>query len=341
VEVAITADEERRIEERDWTPDGIGGRIADARLDESSGETRRILKRRADGACIFLDAEERCLVERRLGWDAKPLRCKLFPVVFVEDPDGRLEAVATFECRSIARSFEAGTPLCDRPEATLVAVAPRRRVGAPEVELLPGRRAALVEARALLDDAIAAGAAEEPFADLPWRVSWAVKRALGTWPPPYPFEGPVETPFYQALAVAGEFLAPQAAHHGWKRLEAGIVETRRWMGFRKTASRLEPAAERLLRLAFRTFLREGRAFSGADLVSGIGACLFATLSAAAGAARIAEVLRGGARASATEAGEVASEAAAFLGNEGVRRMLVACREALARIVLDATKASGW
>src|SRR2546430_109905 len=78
------------------------------------------------------------------------------------------------------------------------------------------------EARAALeDDLLAAAAADGPLRDLPWRVAHPLKRALGQVPPPYPFEGPPETPFYEALAVASEFLAPQAAAIGARRFAAG------------------------------------------------------------------------------------------------------------------------
>lgn len=335
--VTVTADEAHAIEEHDWAAEGAGFRagVVIARLDEASGVTRRRL-RQVEGRCVFLDAERRCLVERRQGFEKKPLACRLFPLTFVEDADGRVEAVAGVECRSLWKSFEGGTPLESAREIALAALAPRRAFPPGPLFLAPGAPLAAVDAAALLEDLAAATSAAGPLADFPWRVAHPLKRALaGKIPPPYPFEGPPETPFYEALAVASEFLAPQARAHGFGRLAAGIEALRPWMGFRRAAERLEPAADRFVRATFRIFMRERRPLEFPDFLLGAGAALFAALAVMAGAARQGEVVRRGARGSAEDANEVAAEAARFLAAPGPRPIVVACREALVRAVLDA------
>src|SRR5262245_49374917 len=52
-----------------------------------SGE-RVTFARRPDGACVFLTADTRCGIHRRLGAEAKPQVCREFPYHFVQTPDG-------------------------------------------------------------------------------------------------------------------------------------------------------------------------------------------------------------------------------------------------------------
>lgn len=46
------------------------------------------LEKRADGKCAFLSEENRCVLHEKLGSDAKPAMCRLFPYTFTGTPDG-------------------------------------------------------------------------------------------------------------------------------------------------------------------------------------------------------------------------------------------------------------
>ncbi|HMO24079.1 MAG TPA: hypothetical protein PKC98_24210, partial [Candidatus Melainabacteria bacterium] len=46
------------------------------------------LEKRADGKCAFLTEENRCALHEKLGSDAKPAMCRLFPYTFTGTPDG-------------------------------------------------------------------------------------------------------------------------------------------------------------------------------------------------------------------------------------------------------------
>jgi Fe-S-cluster containining protein len=66
------------------------------------------LRRRADGACVFLTDANRCRIHEELGEQAKPLACRAFPFVF-HPAAGRPVVTATAACPTIARN--AGEPL--------------------------------------------------------------------------------------------------------------------------------------------------------------------------------------------------------------------------------------
>lgn len=70
----------------------------------------RIRKRR-DGACGFLSAEDRCRIHEELGGPAKPLTCRLFPFRFHET-DAATLVTASFACPSVGVNH--GTPLPER-----------------------------------------------------------------------------------------------------------------------------------------------------------------------------------------------------------------------------------
>src|SRR3989442_1079255 len=103
--------EKELIARHDWAREGE--RFADgftvAGVNQWK-EPRDELKKQADGACIFLDADGLCLVQKRLGHEAKPRICRKFPYVFVDAPEGARVAVS-IECVSRWRSLADGAPV--------------------------------------------------------------------------------------------------------------------------------------------------------------------------------------------------------------------------------------
>jgi lysine-N-methylase len=72
---------------------------------------QNLLNRRADGSCVFLGKDNRCLVHERGGADAKPLACRLYP--FILTPAGSHWRVGLrFACPSVADNQ--GRPLQER-----------------------------------------------------------------------------------------------------------------------------------------------------------------------------------------------------------------------------------
>ena len=92
-----------------------------------------------NGACVFLEADNRCGVHRRWGAAAKPSFCRAFPVHLVDDPLGTA-AVARPQCSGLLQGQRTGAPLAAVAEAVaaLATPAPRPRFAPAAVALLPG-----------------------------------------------------------------------------------------------------------------------------------------------------------------------------------------------------------
>lgn len=58
------------------------------------------IRKRDDGACVFLSAENRCRIHEELGAAKKPLTCRLFPFAFHTAADGPV-ITASFNCPTI------------------------------------------------------------------------------------------------------------------------------------------------------------------------------------------------------------------------------------------------
>ncbi len=65
------------------------------------GTTAMRMRKRADGACGFLSADNRCRIHEELGSARKPLTCRLFPFSFHAAADG-IVVGASFHCPTIA-----------------------------------------------------------------------------------------------------------------------------------------------------------------------------------------------------------------------------------------------
>lgn len=116
--------ERQRLEAQNWQTEL--GKEPYVRAGGSS-----VLNKRADGACVFLDAENRCRIHSRFGEEAKPLACRVFPFSIRPAPGG-WQASLRFDCPSVIASR--GQPVRD--------FAPFLREIAAELEA-PGRATAL------------------------------------------------------------------------------------------------------------------------------------------------------------------------------------------------------
>ncbi len=64
---------------------------------------QRVLNKRPDGACVFLDDKNRCRIHTELGEDAKPLACRIFPFT-VRPTEQGWQAALRFDCPSATDS---------------------------------------------------------------------------------------------------------------------------------------------------------------------------------------------------------------------------------------------
>ncbi len=92
-----------RLEAVDWTrlqpPLPPGPKFQPLPFTLPGGE-RATFARRPDGACVFLEPDERCGIHTRLGAAAKPQVCREFPYSFVETPDG-VAVGLSFACTAV------------------------------------------------------------------------------------------------------------------------------------------------------------------------------------------------------------------------------------------------
>ena len=111
--VALSDAEIERLDGVDWTPI-LGEHGLHVWESASLAGTRgRYLKRRADGACLFLGQDSLCEIHRHHGEAFKPLACRMFPFHFVAGPpQAPPTATAYFACSSVAAGE--GKPLAQR-----------------------------------------------------------------------------------------------------------------------------------------------------------------------------------------------------------------------------------
>jgi lysine-N-methylase len=80
--VGVTDDERKRIEAQSWDSDpAMHGTKFFVRDGWFSGKYR--LNHRTDGACVFLDEKGGCRIHNKFGSEAKPLACRIYPIVLV------------------------------------------------------------------------------------------------------------------------------------------------------------------------------------------------------------------------------------------------------------------
>lgn len=105
--VTLSAAEKQRLEQQGWTAaDGVDP----AAMIVPEGNRFR-LTHQSNGACVFLDATGRCRIHARFGEAAKPLACRLFPLVI--HPAGKKLVVGLrFSCPSAVANR--GRPLAEQ-----------------------------------------------------------------------------------------------------------------------------------------------------------------------------------------------------------------------------------
>jgi lysine-N-methylase len=96
--VSVTAEEKERIERQGWSAaDGVDP----AKMIVAHGLGGHRLGHQPDGACVFLEASGRCRIHAKFGEAAKPLACRLYPLVI--HPAGKKLLVGLrFSCPSAA-----------------------------------------------------------------------------------------------------------------------------------------------------------------------------------------------------------------------------------------------
>lgn len=115
------------------------------------------IRKRADGACVFLSAERRCHIHEELGGAHKPLTCRLFPYAFHTAADA-VVVTASFACPTVIANDGALSSGAD----SLAAIESLRaewfstlQLPAAPLELVTGRRMATRTGRILRDSLLA------------------------------------------------------------------------------------------------------------------------------------------------------------------------------------------
>ena len=134
--ITVSADEKERIEKQGWTEaEGVDP----VTMIVAQGDSFR-LGHQSDGACVFLDASGRCRIHAKFGEAAKPLACRLYPLVL--HPAGKKVVVGLrFSCPSA--TMNRGKSLEEqRPEiqklAALVVPANYNQIPPPALSEKPG-----------------------------------------------------------------------------------------------------------------------------------------------------------------------------------------------------------
>ena len=111
-QIIITDAERQRILDQKWTTaDGVpAGEAAFARV---AGQYR--LAHQNDGACVFLNTDNRCRIHAKFGESAKPLACRVYPFAFFPTGERSVGLGLRFDCPSVAGNR--GAPLSEQGRA--------------------------------------------------------------------------------------------------------------------------------------------------------------------------------------------------------------------------------
>jgi lysine-N-methylase len=105
--IPLQPEDRRRIEQQNWTKaDGV----EPAKIIVSGLNSVR-LGHLDDGSCVFLDPKGRCRIHTKFGEAAKPLACRLFPIV-IHPAGKKLLLGLRFSCPSAAENK--GRPLAEQ-----------------------------------------------------------------------------------------------------------------------------------------------------------------------------------------------------------------------------------
>ena len=104
-DVMVSSRERKALEGVDWEgrADDLAGVKPTVGVKAPGMEGQRRLRRRDDGACIFLGEESQCRLHEHFGEEAKPLMCRLYPFGFYPMGD-RVAVDVAFSCRAVSES---------------------------------------------------------------------------------------------------------------------------------------------------------------------------------------------------------------------------------------------
>jgi len=105
-----------RLSKRNWgrLEPALAGREWYAEVPGPRNTSTYRLRYSPDGACVFLSADNKCLMHRHVGELGKTLGCSVFPFSFAEAPDG-IYVGCRFSCRAVA--YGLGEPIIRRTQA--------------------------------------------------------------------------------------------------------------------------------------------------------------------------------------------------------------------------------
>src|SRR5258708_20640922 len=111
--VMLTETEAQRLSLEVWRPllDNVPDNMPLVVLDNG----QYLLSKKADGRCVFLDADNLCIIHREAGARVKPTACQFFPLHAIQAPDGIHISLNT-GCHRLIEMGQADAPL-DRGEA--------------------------------------------------------------------------------------------------------------------------------------------------------------------------------------------------------------------------------
>ena len=113
----LREDEVTRISDMKFEEDGARlGRATRISQYDYNGENIPTLSRREDGRCIFLADDQRCIIHREHGAEAKPWFCQTFPVHFVASPNGDVSGYLQMECFGFHEASTHGPFLRERED---------------------------------------------------------------------------------------------------------------------------------------------------------------------------------------------------------------------------------
>ena len=111
-DIAVTEAEKQRYEATDagrWFRESASAQPGAASSPfEFAGSGLLRIRKRPDGVCGFLSAENRCRIHEELGGSAKPLTCQMFPFSF-DAVSGQTRVRTSFCCPTVVRND--GSPL--------------------------------------------------------------------------------------------------------------------------------------------------------------------------------------------------------------------------------------
>ncbi len=101
--ILLTPEEAESLASLDWRgrADDLVGVSPGVSATGSSGGSGRRLKKREDGACIYLGSDRQCRIHEHFGAERKPLMCRMYPFHFYPLKE-RIAVDCAFSCRAVS-----------------------------------------------------------------------------------------------------------------------------------------------------------------------------------------------------------------------------------------------